>query len=41
MHCEQRLDIDHTMVSLVAQRATVDLVRGWAGAIAGRPCASR
>ncbi len=34
MHCEQRLDIDHTMVSLAAQRATIDLVRGWAAAIA-------
>jgi hypothetical protein len=41
MHCEQRLDIDHTMVSLAAQRATVDLVRKWAAAIAARPGAGR
>lgn len=33
MRCEQRLDIDHTMVSLSAQRATVELVRRWATGI--------
>jgi hypothetical protein len=41
MHCEQRLDIDHTMVSLVAQRASVDLLRKWAAAIAVRQNAGR
>lgn len=36
MHCVQRLDIDHTMISLAAQRATVELVRDWAWGIAAR-----
>jgi len=36
MRCEQRLDIDHTMVSQFAQRETVALVRRWAVGVAAR-----
>jgi hypothetical protein len=36
MRCEQRLDIDHTMVVQSAQAATVALVREWATSVAVR-----
>jgi pimeloyl-ACP methyl ester carboxylesterase len=36
MRCAQRLDIDHTMVSLDAQREIVAMVRDWASGIAVR-----